>query len=123
MKNGRLDMKKLVPMLALVLAVGVGVVWAVGVNITGNWQANVLGTVIKASVNQNGRAISGVANVYNLFGKKDVYHFTGAVDNGRINASHHSGHVFSGNVSSGGQIEGVLRTANGHKVGVVATRF
>jgi hypothetical protein len=123
MKNGRLDMKKFVPILILTLAIGVGVVWAAGFNIAGNWQANVLGTVIKANVNQNGRAISGVANVYNLFGKKDVYHFTGAVDNGKIIASHHSGHVFNGNISPGGQIEGVLRTSDGHKIGVVATRF
>ena len=66
-------MKKLVPALVLILAAGVCCVWAAAVNITGNWQANVMGTVIKAGVNQKGGAIEGVANVYNLFLGKKTY--------------------------------------------------
>lgn len=90
-------------------------------DISGNYEASVMGSVIKARIEQAGDAIQGVAYVYSG-GKKNTYHFNGTIHGDRIQASHYSGHAFSGNVTPGGDLVGVLRTRGGHKISVNAAR-
>jgi hypothetical protein len=90
-------------------------------NVSGDYEASVMGSVIKARIDQNGEAIQGVADVYSG-GKKNTYHFTGSVNGNRIQASHYSGHVFSGNVTPEGDLVGVLKTKGGHKISINAAR-
>ncbi len=106
-----------------VILVITGYSWAAGQDISGSWEANVMGSAVKALVQQNGRSISGVAYIYSPFGKKDTYHFSGHVDNGRITARHHSGHTFRGAVKSNGRIVGNLNTKNGFRLGLTAHRM
>jgi len=96
--------------------------WGIANTITGNWAASVMGSVIKAQVQQTGKTISGVAHIYNPFGHRDTYHFSGNIENGRVNAQHHDGHNFSGNLTHDGQIVGTVKTRGGHKFNIVARR-
>ncbi|MBM4326533.1 MAG: hypothetical protein FJ118_05135 [Deltaproteobacteria bacterium] len=89
-------------------------------NMAGKWVAWIMGHKIEANVNQQGSKISGVAYVYDPFGKKDQYHFTGSVSNGQIVASHHQGHFFNGKLTPEGRIVGVIKTRGGHRFDVVA---
>lgn len=93
-----------------------------GVNIAGNWESRLMGSLIQAKVDQNGKDVSGVAYVYSPFGHKDTYHFTGKIDGARIVASHHDGHLFSGNVTPAGRLIGVLKTKDGYQMTVEASR-
>ena len=90
-------------------------------NVSGDYEASVMGSVIQARIDQDGDAIQGVAYVYSG-GKKNTYHFKGTVNGNKIQASHYSGHAFSGNVTSGGDLVGVLRTRGGHKISINAAR-
>lgn len=94
-----------------------------GLNLSGNWQAVVHGLVIKATMNQHGDAIDGVAYVHSLGGKKDTFHFKGNVSGAKIQVAHHSGHRFSGTVTGDGRIKGVLTTKQGTKAPVELTRY
>ncbi|MGO9572101.1 MAG: hypothetical protein ACLP5H_31650 [Desulfomonilaceae bacterium] len=93
-----------------------------GVNIAGNWESRFMGSLIQAKIDQNGDAVSGVAYVYSPLGQKDTYHFTGKIDGAKVVASHHDGHLFSGNVTPAGHLVGVLKTKGGHQVPMEATR-
>lgn len=90
-------------------------------DISGNYEASVMGSVIKATIQQAGDAIRGVAYVYSG-GKKNTYHFSGTVNGNRIHASHSDGHAFNGNVTPEGNLVGVLRTRGGHNVSLNAAR-
>ncbi len=90
-------------------------------DISGNYEASVMGSVIKAKIEQAGTDIRGVAYVY-ASGKKNTYHFTGTVNGDRVQAIHTSGHVFNGNVTPGGDLVGVLKTKGGHSLSVHAAR-
>ena len=96
--------------------------WATAFNLSGDWEAGAMGAKLKAHVEQNGNQINGVAHVYPLFGKKLTYHFSGKVNGSEIYAAHHQGHSFRGRLNSRGLIEGVVRTKQGHKVGITAHR-
>jgi hypothetical protein len=93
-----------------------------GLNIAGNWESRFMGSLIQAKVDQNGDNVRGVAYVYGPFGQKDTYHFTGKVDGARVVASHHDGHLFSGNLTPAGHLVGMLKTKDGYKLPVEATR-
>ncbi|MGB6065047.1 MAG: hypothetical protein WBG50_09575 [Desulfomonilaceae bacterium] len=95
---------------------------AAGVNISGNWESRVMGSLIQATINQNGNHVAGVARVYSPLGQKDTYHFTGKIDGARVFASHGSGHSFSGNLTPTGHLVGVLKTKEGYQVMVDASR-
>jgi hypothetical protein len=92
------------------------------VNIAGNWESRLMGSLIQAKVDQKGNNVSGVAYVYSPLGHKDTYHFTGKVEGARVVASHHDGHLFSGNVTPDGHLIGILKTKNGYRVAVEASR-
>ncbi len=95
---------------------------AAGINIAGSWESRFMGSLIQAKIDQNGNNVSGVAYVYSPLGRKDTYHFKGKVDGARVVASHHDGHLFSGNVTPDGHLVGVLKTKGGHQIPVEASR-
>lgn len=107
--------------LALTVSAAMPTAGAAG-SLSGTWVASALGGRVEAHVRQKGSDVSGVAYVYSGFGKKDTYHFNGTVKGNRVVASHHSGHVFSGNLSSPTEVVGVLKTKSGHRIGVHASR-
>lgn len=107
--------------LVLILVGALPAVSAAG-NLSGTWVASPYGSRVEAHVKQKGNAVSGVAYVYSPFGKKDTYHFQGSVEGNQVQASHHSGHFFSGNLNSVNEVVGVLRTKSGHRIGVHASR-
>jgi hypothetical protein len=91
-------------------------------NIAGKWETRLMGSLVQAKVDQKGHNVSGVAYVYSPLGHKDTYHFTGKVNGARVVASHHSGHLFSGNVAPDGHLVGILKTKSGYRVAVEASR-
>jgi hypothetical protein len=93
-----------------------------GVNIAGNWESRFMGSLIQAKIDQNGNDVSGVAYVYSPLGQKDTYHFSGKIDGVKVVASHHDGHLFSGNLTPEGRLVGVLQTKGGHQLPVEASR-
>jgi hypothetical protein len=93
-----------------------------GWDTTGRWEAQTMGAQIRADITQQGDKISGVARVHNPGGKKNTYHFFGAIHGNHISAAHGSGHNFTGSVTSVGRIDGVLRTKSGHSVAITAFR-
>jgi len=93
-----------------------------GVNIAGNWESRLMGSLIQARIDQNGNDVSGVAYVYSPLGQKDTYHFTGKIDGAKVVAGHHAGHLFSGNLTPAGRLVGVLKTKGGHQLPVEASR-
>jgi hypothetical protein len=95
---------------------------ASGANISGNWEAKVMGVLITTVVQQNGEQITGVSTIHNRGRKKDTYTFHGFVKGGHIEAAHSDGHGFSGNVVTNGRIEGSLTTKKGYTVPISARR-
>jgi hypothetical protein len=93
-----------------------------GVNIAGDWEGRFMGALIQAKIDQNGNDVSGVAYVYSPLGQKDTYHFTGKVDGAKVVASHHEGHLFSGNITPAGRLVGVVKTKGGHELAIEASR-
>lgn len=93
-----------------------------GVNIAGNWESRLMGSLIQARIDQNGNDVSGVAYVYSPLGQKDTYHFTGKIEGAKVVAGHHDGHLFSGNLTPAGRLVGVLKTKGGHQLPVEASR-
>ncbi len=77
---------------------------------------------MEAKVNQKGKKTDGGAHVYGWFGQKDTYHFKGVIDEGKITASHYSGHSFRGTLTSRGSVTGVVRTKKGLKISVQGAR-
>jgi len=93
-----------------------------GVNIAGDWEGRFMGALIQAKIDQNGNDVSGVAYVYSPLGQKDTYHFTGKVDGANVVATHHEGHLFSGNITPAGRLVGVVKTKGGHELAIEASR-
>jgi hypothetical protein len=116
------NMTRMPPVCVILFALMILPAWGSGLNVSGNWEASVMGSKVKAQVHQEGNVVQGVARVYNLIGGKDTYHFTGNIDRGRITAGHNSGHVFSGNVTPDGRLVGTLKTRGGNLLAVNAVR-
>ncbi|HMK34287.1 MAG TPA: hypothetical protein VK463_04405 [Desulfomonilaceae bacterium] len=91
-------------------------------DISGTWEAEVMGSKVVAHVNQDGSAISGVAYISNSSGGKASYQFVGNINQGNLSGTLAGGHSFSAKVYSDGQVAGVVRTKDGHYVPVSATR-
>jgi hypothetical protein len=96
--------------------------FASGADMSGTWVASAMGSRLEAHVKQSGTNMSGVAYVYDPFGKRDTYHFKGIVNGNQVTASHHEGHVFTGTILGPGQVTGTLRTRGGHQLAVSASR-
>lgn len=90
--------------------------FAEAAELTGKWEASILGHRVKAEALQQGENLSGVAYLYDLFGNRSTWHFKGLVKGNKVVASHHTGHVFNGDVTPDGRLVGVLSTNNGHKI-------
>ncbi len=110
-------MKRLYATLAVLVALGVMSLCCAApslanFNCTGVWDAEHTFSDIEIHVNQNGEYIEGVVYVYGIFGGKDTYHYQGHIyPDGRVVASHHSGHEFEGQMYSDSRGEGVVTTA------------
>ncbi len=91
-------------------------------NATGRWEADVMGSKIKANLVQEGEKLKGTVDVYDPWGKKDRYTVYGTVHGDRLQAAHYSGHSFSGHLAPDGQLVGTLRTNGGHSVQISARR-
>ena len=83
------------------------------VNISGDWEFKSLLAKIYLHIEHQDDRIEGVAQIKDLFGDKNTYHFKGYFDQGKFVGYHHSGHVFRGEVASGDRIKGVLVTKEG----------
>lgn len=92
-------------------------------NIAGAWVSSAMSSSMEAHVEQENASIKGVVYIYPPLGGKDVYHFTGTIQNGQVHASHFSGHTFDGRLLPTGEIEGALVTAKkGYRLDLVARR-
>ncbi|MEW6264732.1 MAG: hypothetical protein AB1641_16795 [Thermodesulfobacteriota bacterium] len=86
------------------------------------WESDYLWADIIAHVEKDQDRISGVVYVIGLFGKKDVYHFTGTIRQGLVTAAHYSGHRFQGALKSEDEVEGVVTSRGGYVFKVNARR-
>ncbi len=91
-------------------------------NIAGRWHGSLVGHKIEVDVNQNGDQVNGAAKLYDPFGKKDVYHFKGAINGNQVSGAHTSGHRFDGVLTPQGTISGVLTTKGGQRANVELRR-
>lgn len=91
-------------------------------DLAGLWKGTNCFSRITAEVSQHGDRIDGVLTVLGPFHGRDVYHFTGICREGRITASHYTGHAFQGRLSAPGKVCGVLTTRTGMKLQVEAER-
>ena len=89
---------------------------------SGQWVAKVMGSKIRAFVEQHGTRLSGLAKVRASNGKNATYHFVGTINGNQIQVAHHNGHSFSGVLTGPKKMEGVLTTRGGHSVSITATR-
>jgi len=89
---------------------------AMAANITGRWEASIMGHRVKAVAEQKGQNVSGVAYLYDPFGHKTTWHFNGTIHGNNIQAAHHDGHKFVGKVVSEGKMSGTLETNNGFHI-------
>jgi hypothetical protein len=96
--------------------------WASEPNLSGLWEAHVMGSRIEARIDQNKGKISGVAYIFDPMGKKVTYHFQGHTEGGRLQVTHSDGHVFSGSLRQANQLVGVIKAASGWEVPVAASR-
>ena len=86
------------------------------------WEASYLFATVVANVRQEGDKLKGVAWVHGLGDEVMTYHFTGTVREGKIQASHYTGHAFRGEMVSGRKAVGVLTTSKGWSFQVEAKR-
>jgi hypothetical protein len=103
-----------------VLTVALIPLGAEGSSLSGNWEAHVMGSKVVVHVDQKGHALTGEAYVYGPLGRKSTYHFRGLIKGRQVQASHYTGHRFTGSIQEDGTLVGVLRTRSGHRIPVHA---
>ena len=86
------------------------------------WEARYLFARIVANIRQEGNALKGVAWVHGVESEVLTYHFSGTVHEGKILASHYTGHEFRGEMVSDRKAVGVLTTSKGWSFRVEAKR-
>jgi hypothetical protein len=94
---------------------------AAELDISGTWEAGVLGSQIEVQVSQSGSSISGVAYISSS-GEKRAYQFVGNINEGIITGALSGGHSFWGKVNSSVEVAGILRNNDGRVVPVSAFR-
>ena len=80
---------------------------------SGDYLFSYFGNKIEVKIVQDGPSIQAVATVLDWFGRLKTYHFTGAMNNGRIKASNPTGHLFTGRCPTTGRLIGVIKTRSG----------
>ncbi|MDQ7785509.1 MAG: hypothetical protein RDU20_21685 [Desulfomonilaceae bacterium] len=80
------------------------------------FRTNVMGARVRGTVERMGDAVRGVVYVLPPFGGKNTYHFQGRIQGNRVMASHHSGHVFHGEIVGGSRVVGVVTTRQGRRI-------
>lgn len=91
-------------------------------NISGHYQAWVMGATVKANVNHKGNKVNGVAWYHDFWGKRHTFHFYGRYNKGSVQARHNSGHYFNGRATGDGRLVGVITTNNGRRIPISASR-
>jgi hypothetical protein len=86
------------------------------------WEARYLFARVVANVRQEGNTLKGVAWVHGVEREVLTYHFSGTVHEGKILASHYTGHEFRGEMVSDRKAVGVLTTSKGWSFRVEAKR-
>jgi hypothetical protein len=109
-------MKRVLKYFVFLLITGIYAQIALAANISGNWEAAIMGHQVKAVAEQNGKNIKGVAYLYDPIGHKSTWHFKGMISGDNIQAAHHSGHRFTGKIVSSGKMSGILETSNGFRI-------
>jgi len=89
-------------------------------DLTGSWEALVMGAPVTAEFSQEGQMFTGVMRIPEPGGKVNVYHLAGAIFDEKFVALHGSGHVFEGKMTSPDAAEGEFRLAGG---GALNVRF
>jgi len=89
-------------------------------DLTGDWEAVVMGAPVTAEFTQDGQMFTGVMRIPEPGGKINVYHLAGAIFDEKFVALHGSGHVFEGRMTSPDAAEGVFKLAGG---GSFSVRF
>ena len=89
---------------------------AVAANISGRWEASIMGHKVKAVAEQKGQKLSGVAYLYDPLGHKSTWHFNGTVNGVDVQAAHFTGNKFTGKVVADGKMSGILETSNGFHI-------
>ncbi len=84
--------------------------------ISQRFRTSVMGAKVNGTVELRGDDVRGVAYVYPPFGGKNTYHFSGKIQGNRVVASHHSGHVFRGEIVGGRRVVGVVTTRRGSRI-------
>ncbi len=103
-------LRRFLPCLALVLLLPS---MAFGYDLTGQWEASILGSRVTAEFTQNGQMFTGVMRVPEPGGKINVYHLAGAIFDAKFVALHGSGHVFEGVMTSKDEARGEFKIAGG----------
>ncbi|MDR1856985.1 MAG: hypothetical protein LBR22_07480 [Desulfovibrio sp.] len=66
--------------------------------------------------------LRGVVHLRLMSGQVDVYHINGTVKDGRVTASHSSGHSFTGRLVAPDRVKGRIVLKSGRKIDLEGTR-
>lgn len=92
-------------------------------DLTGTWESSYFLADILIEVKQKRDRIRGKVVISRLIGGDNSYHFRGRVtEDGSIEASHTSGHTFSGKLTARNKGTGVLTTKNGTTLNITGKR-
>jgi hypothetical protein len=86
------------------------------------WESWYLCARATAEIKRSGSVIQGVLSVIQPFQDVWTYHFTGAIADDTVEASHYSGHRFVGKLVNEGEVSGVLTTRTGMSFTITARR-
>ncbi len=89
---------------------------AAGFDLTGRWEAEVLGANVAAEFEQTGKLLKGVLYVPDINGKTNVYHLAGTVVDDQFAALHGSGHLLRGSMPDNNTAQGVFTLKTGEKI-------
>ncbi len=90
-------------------------------NLSGTWEAEVMGSQIVLQMSQNENALSGVAHIYSSSGKRFTNNFSANINGSNISGAA-GDFIFFGNVISQNSATGVVRLKDGRQIPIRATR-
>ncbi|NTU47487.1 MAG: hypothetical protein HGA84_00605 [Syntrophobacteraceae bacterium] len=91
-------------------------------NLSGRWEATYFFNRIVVDMEHSGPSVHGVMVLHDPSGDLSTYHFEGSFIEGRLEARHHSGHAFSGELREN-VLTGTLTMKTGEKYPVHVTDF
>ncbi len=79
---------------------------AAPLDLTGRWEAQVLGFPVTAEFTQDGKLLSGVLVLRDAAGQSSTYHLRGTIVDGFFAAVHGSGHMLRGTMRGPDEADG-----------------